>query len=183
VSRGASGVPRTRDGRYVCRERLSFDSLTFGCRPDRLAASPARRQGQPDNQDSTCRTFASVEAALGLIAVVAVAITRTWTPTIDPAVLLAAPAIGTITGALAGITPAIKAAHTHPPTPSADKGVQHRRGRRPETAPARASEDRISATFLRKSSFSDRRSSNHPDFVEGAAAADTTAPSRSVRPT
>ena len=105
--------------------RLSFDNLTFGCRPDRLAASPARRQGQPDNQDSTCRTFASVEAALGLIAVVAVAITRTWTPTIDPAVLLAAPAIGTITGALAGITPAIKAAHTHPPTPSADKGVQH----------------------------------------------------------
>ena len=48
------------------------------------------------------------------IAVVAVAIARTWTPTIDPAVLLAAPAIGTITGALAGIAPAIKAAHTPP---------------------------------------------------------------------
>lgn len=56
----------------------------------------------------------TVGAVIGLIAVVAVAITRTWTPTIHPAVLLAAPAIGTITGALAGIAPAIKAAHTPP---------------------------------------------------------------------
>ncbi|MEX1106761.1 MAG: ABC transporter permease, partial [Ilumatobacteraceae bacterium] len=56
----------------------------------------------------------TVGAIIGLIAVVAVAVARTWTPTIDPAVLLAAPAIGTITGALAGITPAIKAAHTPP---------------------------------------------------------------------
>ena len=55
-----------------------------------------------------------VGAILGLIAVVGVAIDRTWTPTIHPAVLLAAPAIGTITGALAGIAPAIKAARTPP---------------------------------------------------------------------
>ena len=56
----------------------------------------------------------TVGAVIGLVAVVVVSITRTWTPTIDPAVLLAAPAIGTITGALAGIAPAIKAARTPP---------------------------------------------------------------------
>jgi putative ABC transport system permease protein len=56
----------------------------------------------------------TIGAIIGLIAVVGVAFTRTWTPTINPAVLLAAPAIGTITGALAGIAPAIKAARTPP---------------------------------------------------------------------
>ena len=52
--------------------------------------------------------------ALGLIAVIATSIGRQWTPTIQPELLLAAPAIGTLTGTLAGIIPALKASRTPP---------------------------------------------------------------------
>lgn len=51
---------------------------------------------------------------LSVIAVVAVAASREWTPTIQPALLVAAPAIGVATGSLAGIVPALKAARTPP---------------------------------------------------------------------
>lgn len=53
-------------------------------------------------------------AVIGLIAVITVAITREWTPTIEPALLLAAPAIGIATGTLAGLIPALKASRTPP---------------------------------------------------------------------
>ena len=52
--------------------------------------------------------------AIGLIAVIATSIGRQWTPTIQPAMLIAAPAIGIATGTLAGIIPALKAARTPP---------------------------------------------------------------------
>lgn len=52
--------------------------------------------------------------AIGLIAVIATAISRQWTPTIQPAMLIAAPAIGIATGTLAGLIPAFKAARTPP---------------------------------------------------------------------
>ena len=51
---------------------------------------------------------------LGLIAVIATAIGRRWTPTIEPSLLLAAPVIGVLTGTLAGLAPALKAARTPP---------------------------------------------------------------------
>jgi putative ABC transport system permease protein len=55
-----------------------------------------------------------IGATLGLIAVTIAAVAREWTPTIQPSVLLAAPAIGIVTGTLAGIIPAAKAAQTPP---------------------------------------------------------------------
>lgn len=51
---------------------------------------------------------------LGVLAVAVTAIARQWTPVIDPAFLLAAPAIGIATGAVAGSLPALKAARTPP---------------------------------------------------------------------
>ena len=53
-------------------------------------------------------------ATIGLIAVITVAITREWTPTIRPSLLIAAPAIGIVTGTLAGLIPALKASRTPP---------------------------------------------------------------------
>lgn len=52
--------------------------------------------------------------AIGLITVVGTSVGREWTPTIQPSVLLAAPVIGILTGAFAGIIPAFKAARTPP---------------------------------------------------------------------
>lgn len=54
--------------------------------------------------------------SLGVLIVAATAIVRQWTPVIDPIILIAAPAIGLITGAAAGALPAIRAAHTQPAT-------------------------------------------------------------------
>ncbi len=60
-------------------------------------------------------TLAGALGALaGLTAVIIVAIARQWTPTIQPGLLLAAPAIGIATGTLAGIVPALKASRTPP---------------------------------------------------------------------
>lgn len=53
-------------------------------------------------------------AALGLLAVVTVAIVRQWTPTVQPPILLAAPVIGIVTGTLAGLIPALRASRTPP---------------------------------------------------------------------
>ncbi len=53
-------------------------------------------------------------AVIGLTAIITVAITREWTPVVQPALLLAAPAIGIFTGTLAGLIPAFKAARTPP---------------------------------------------------------------------
>lgn len=53
-------------------------------------------------------------AFIGMGIVVATAIGRSWTPTIDPRIVLAAPLIGMCTGALAGVIPARRAAKTPP---------------------------------------------------------------------
>jgi len=53
-----------------------------------------------------------VGMVVGIIAVVIVAIVRRWTPTIQPEVLPAAPAIGVITGTVAGLIPALSASRT-----------------------------------------------------------------------
>ncbi len=54
--------------------------------------------------------------AIGIITTTLIATTRDWTTTINPTTTLTAPLIGLATGALAGITPALKAAHTPPAT-------------------------------------------------------------------
>lgn len=53
-------------------------------------------------------------AAVGIIAITATAVARQWTPTVDPAVIVAAPAIGILTGTIAGLAPAIRASRTPP---------------------------------------------------------------------
>lgn len=55
-----------------------------------------------------------VGTTIGILAISATSIARGWTPTINPTILLAAPVIGIITGALAGLIPAVKAANTPP---------------------------------------------------------------------
>lgn len=55
-----------------------------------------------------------IGGTLGTIAVTTTALARDWTATIDPTLLLAAPALGIATGTLAGILPAFKASRTPP---------------------------------------------------------------------
>jgi putative ABC transport system permease protein len=54
--------------------------------------------------------------ALAVYAITAVAHQRQWTATLDPTVTIMAPLIGLVTGAIAGIAPALKAAQTPPAT-------------------------------------------------------------------
>jgi macrolide transport system ATP-binding/permease protein len=53
-------------------------------------------------------------ASGGLLVVVGVALHQTWTPVIDPLVPILAPAVGGVTGLLAGLYPALRAARLEP---------------------------------------------------------------------
>jgi ABC-type lipoprotein release transport system permease subunit len=53
---------------------------------------------------------------MAVIAVTVVARSRGWTTTLNPTITLIAPLIGLITGPLAGVVPALKAAQTSPAT-------------------------------------------------------------------
>lgn len=55
-----------------------------------------------------------IGTTIGIVAITTTSIARHWTPTINPTLLIAAPTIGIITGTLAGIIPAVKAANTPP---------------------------------------------------------------------
>lgn len=55
-----------------------------------------------------------IGASLGILVVVAISAARTWTPLLDPWLPLAAPALGALTGLLAGLYPAIRAAILEP---------------------------------------------------------------------
>lgn len=55
-----------------------------------------------------------VGTSLGCLTVVLVAVFRDWTPVIHPATVLAAPAIGLVTGLLAGLYPAWRASRIEP---------------------------------------------------------------------
>ncbi len=52
--------------------------------------------------------------SLGVLTVVAFAVTQNWTAVINPAVTLPAPLLGTVVGLLAGLYPALRAARTDP---------------------------------------------------------------------
>jgi putative ABC transport system permease protein len=57
-----------------------------------------------------------IGSAAGTLTVIAGATANHWTPIADPQTDLAAITIGTLTGLLAGLTPAIKAANLEPST-------------------------------------------------------------------
>ncbi len=52
--------------------------------------------------------------ALAILGVAAIATSRGWTTTIDPTIVLTAPLIGLVTGAIAGALPALRASKTAP---------------------------------------------------------------------
>lgn len=55
-----------------------------------------------------------IGASLGMVAVVAVAAVRQWTPVLDLRLVLAAPTAGALVGLLAGLYPALRAARMEP---------------------------------------------------------------------
>ncbi|GAA1403504.1 ABC transporter permease [Kitasatospora putterlickiae] len=55
-----------------------------------------------------------VGTSLGVLTVLGVALAREWTPVVDPATVAAAPVIGLLTGLLAGVYPAWRAARIQP---------------------------------------------------------------------
>ncbi|MGW1256960.1 ABC transporter permease [Streptomyces sp. NPDC002513] len=55
-----------------------------------------------------------VGTSLGVLTVVAVAVVRDWTPVVHPETVVAAPAIGLVTGVVAGLYPAWRAARIQP---------------------------------------------------------------------
>jgi putative ABC transport system permease protein len=55
-----------------------------------------------------------IGTSLGTVTVVVMAVVRDWTPVIHPATVLAAPAIGLVTGVLAGLYPAWRASRIQP---------------------------------------------------------------------
>ncbi|WP_443046197.1 ABC transporter permease [Streptomyces sp. NBC_00335] len=55
-----------------------------------------------------------IGTALGTITVVAVALVRDWTPVLHPGIVAAAPALGLVTGLLAGVYPAWRAGRVQP---------------------------------------------------------------------
>ena len=55
-----------------------------------------------------------VGASVGVLVIVGVAASRTWTPVLEPWVPLAAPALGTVVGLLAGLYPSLRAARLEP---------------------------------------------------------------------
>ena len=53
-------------------------------------------------------------ACVGMLVVAGVAAYQTWTPVVDPAIPLLAPVLGAMTGLVAGVYPALRAAHLEP---------------------------------------------------------------------
>lgn len=80
-----------------------------------LGARPRHIAGQFLTESTAIAALGGlIGTALGVAAVVAVALTRHWTAILDPAFVLPAPLIGTVVGLLAGAYPALRAAGIEP---------------------------------------------------------------------
>jgi ABC-type antimicrobial peptide transport system permease subunit len=55
-----------------------------------------------------------IGASIGVLVVVGISATRTWTPVLDPWIPLAAPLLGAVIGLLSGTYPALRAARMEP---------------------------------------------------------------------
>jgi ABC-type antimicrobial peptide transport system permease subunit len=55
-----------------------------------------------------------IGASIGVLDVVGISATRTWTPVLDPWIPLAAPLLGAVIGLISGTYPALRAARMEP---------------------------------------------------------------------
>ncbi|MEU4557794.1 ABC transporter permease [Actinoplanes sp. NPDC023936] len=80
-----------------------------------LGARPRHVAGQFLTESTVLGALGGLTGtALGVGVVLAVALAREWTVILDPATVLPAPVIGALTGMLAGLYPALRAARTEP---------------------------------------------------------------------
>lgn len=80
-----------------------------------LGARPRHVAGQFLTESTAIGALGGlIGTALGVAAVVGVALTRHWTAILDPATVLPAPLIGAVVGLLAGAYPALRAARIEP---------------------------------------------------------------------
>ncbi|WP_211588910.1 ABC transporter permease [Allorhizocola rhizosphaerae] len=105
---GAIGIANTTFVSVLERTAEIGIRRSLGARPRHIAA-------QFLSESAILGTLGGViGSALGVIAVVAVAVLKSWTAVLDPATTLAAPLAGTIVGVAAGLYPGLRAARIEP---------------------------------------------------------------------
>jgi putative ABC transport system permease protein len=105
---GAAGIANTT--LVAVMERIGEIGLrrALGARPRHVAA-------QFLTESTTLGTLGGlIGSATGITVTVLVALAHSWTAVLDPLTTLPAPLIGTVTGLLAGVYPALRAAHIEP---------------------------------------------------------------------
>jgi putative ABC transport system permease protein len=105
---GAVGIANTTMTAVLERTEEIGLRRSLGARPHQVAA-------QFLTETALLGTVGGlIGSGLGIATVVAVAISHHWTAVLDPVTTLPAPLIGTVTGVLAGVYPALRAARIEP---------------------------------------------------------------------